>query len=333
MDTDLEFDDTFADETEVVEEEPEPPRQRSPLRIILLLLIIFVLLCVVCYAASGLLGGISNILPAQLQSVLPGVGDETPTPVPVVETETAGPVVTEELPPEATTEPAPTEELLPPGTVEVPATGEPVPTEEPVEPAPTTEPEPEAGPPVVVTPISCDENQPPVAKANGPYTGMMGKGQARVTFDATDSNDPDGKIIKYEWEFGDDSAPGEGEIVTHGYTEVGNYVAILTVTDNCNAIGQDTAEVMIVGPTPPSPNETPDPEPTTEPPSGDVTLGFCYLVQYGDTLSGIAWYYGISIQELAMVNGVSSDYFVIAGQGLFIPADEGAVSFCLACLD
>ena len=61
MDTDLEFDDTFADETEMVEEEPEPPRQRSPLRIVLLLLIILVLLCIVCYADSGVLGVISYI--------------------------------------------------------------------------------------------------------------------------------------------------------------------------------------------------------------------------------------------------------------------------------
>jgi LysM repeat protein len=42
-------------------------------------------------------------------------------------------------------------------------------------------------------------------------------------------------------------------------------------------------------------------------------------VQYGQTLSGIAWFYGVPLADLAQVNQVSMDYFVIAGQGLFIP--------------
>jgi LysM repeat protein len=243
--------------------------------------------------------------------------------------------------------------MAPPDTDEQPATPEPTeeavepteeptmePTEEPTEATPTTAPvpgptatptlappadtAPEAEPTIVVTAESCENNTPPVAKANGPYDAMMGKGQAFVVFNATGSDDPDGMIIKYQWEFGDGSAPGSGETVTHGYTNVGNYVAILTVTDDCNATGQDTAEVTIIGPTPPAPGDTPTPTPTPTgtPPPADVTLGFCYLVQYGDTLSGIARYYGIPLLDLAAVNGVSPDYFVITGQGLFIPMSE-----------
>ena len=48
-------------------------------------------------------------------------------------------------------------------------------------------------------------------------------------------------------------------------------------------------------------------------------MGFCYLVQHGNTLSGIAQYYGIPLQDLAAVNGVSTNYLVVAGEGLFIP--------------
>ncbi|MBN1220614.1 MAG: LysM peptidoglycan-binding domain-containing protein [Anaerolineae bacterium] len=369
MDADLDFLDDEAGMEE--EEDGQPPKRRSPLRIILLMLLVLVLLCVVCYAGTNLLGGtLAGILPAQVQSFLPGGGEQAPTVIPIVETEEPIPVTTEELPPVATGEPAPTEEP-PPVTEEAPIPGEPAPTEEPVPPTeelvppveetappteelvspteelappveetappteepgeltPTTEPVPgptstptREGGPIVVTPVSCDNNQPPVAKANGPYQAMMGKGQAWVTFNATGSEDPDGTIIKYEWEFGDGSTPGTGESVTHGYTNIGNYVAILTITDDCNAVGQDTAEVTIVGPTPPSPNHTPTPTPTGSPPPAETTLGFCYLVQYGDTLSGIAWYYGIPLYDLAAVNGVSPDYFVIAGQGLFIPMSE-----------
>ena len=49
------------------------------------------------------------------------------------------------------------------------------------------------------------------------------------------------------------------------------------------------------------------------------TLGFCYQVQRGDTLSGIADAFGVPLPDLAYVNGVSPHYYVIAGQGLFVP--------------
>jgi LysM repeat protein len=97
----------------------------------------------------------------------------------------------------------------------------------------------------------------------------------------------------------------------------------LTVVDNCDATGQDTAEVTISGPTPPPGTGTPNPTATAtgtaEPPPDNITLGYCYIVNYGDTLSGIAWYYGIPLQDLAYVNNVPLDYFVKLGEGLFIP--------------
>lgn len=354
MTANIDFDEPFEEETE----EEAPPKKRSPLRIVLLVLIILVLLCVVCYGASQLLGGaLANLIPAQLQGMLPAGVAEVPTLAPVIETETPTPATTEELPLPGTGELTPTQEPAPPATEEVPGptqpTQEPTPTveqplppteqpapttEQPVEATPTTAPvpgptstptvappgeaTPEVGPTVVITPTGCDNNVPPVAKANGPYTAMMGKGLAFVNFSAAGSTDPDGTITNYTWEFGDGSAPAVGENVTYGYKNTGNYVAILTVTDNCNATGQDTAEVTIVGPTPPAngtptpANSTPTPTPATPP---NETLGFCYLVQYGDTLTGIAWYYGISVTDLATVNGVSPDYYVLAGQGLFIP--------------
>jgi LysM repeat protein len=102
-------------------------------------------------------------------------------------------------------------------------------------------------------------------------------------------------------------------------------MAKLTVTDNCQAAAEATVEVTIVGPTPPA-NGTVTPVPPgtaePEPPSGEATLGFCHLVQYGQTLSGIAAFYGVPLPVLAEVNGVSTSYFVIAGQGLFIPVSQ-----------
>ena len=134
MDADLEFDDTFDDDDEI-ELDEEPPRRRSPLRIILLVLVVLVLLCLVCFLGSRLLGGMTNIvpvssLPSQVQSLL-GVEEEPPPPPPAIDTTTPELMPTEEIPPEETSEPAPTEEPPTPDTGELPATTEP--TEEPAE--------------------------------------------------------------------------------------------------------------------------------------------------------------------------------------------------------
>ncbi len=52
-----------------------------------------------------------------------------------------------------------------------------------------------------------------------------------VTFDASDSSDPNGKLVSYAWDFGDGQT-ASGERVTHIYTQGGTYQVRLTVTDN-----------------------------------------------------------------------------------------------------
>jgi LysM repeat protein len=162
---------------------------------------------------------------------------------------------------------------------------------------------------------------------------MMGKGEAFVIFDASGSADTDGSIEGYEWDFGDGNSATETEAsVTYGYKEDGTYTATLTVTDNCGDTDEVTVEVTIAGPTPPAdPNNnsgdsssgdqgstTPDPAPA--PVAG--TQGFCYQVQWGDTLYGIANRFGVFWPDLARVNNVDPGYYVIAGQGLFVPSEE-----------
>ena len=349
MTANFDFDDTPmeespGDEYEAAEDESEaeeaPARRRNPLRLILLVLVILVLLCLVCFLISRFIP-IPGITPQPTEP--PPV--ETPTPLPTDEGEippTEEPLPTDEsqLPPTETAapteEPGPTEEPVP--TEEPGPTEEPVPTEETVipptgqpgeEPTATTEPVPgptsTPAPTIILTvePAECDGNQAPMADPGGPYQAMMGKGQAIVNFDGSNSSDPDGAIESYTWDFGDDSAPGSGATVSHGYTRTGTFTAKLTVTDNCQATAEATVEVTIVGPTPPVDGTvTPTPPGTPEPPPGEATLGFCHLVQYGQTLSGIAAYYGLPLRILAEVNGVSMNYYVIAGQGLFIPVSQ-----------
>ncbi len=52
-----------------------------------------------------------------------------------------------------------------------------------------------------------------------------------IAFNASDSFDSDGYIVTYSWNFGDEGT-AEGEQVTHSYNTAGDYIVILTVTDD-----------------------------------------------------------------------------------------------------
>jgi len=56
--------------------------------------------------------------------------------------------------------------------------------------------------------------------------------EAELTFDASGSADPDGRITSYTWEFEDQYSEKYGETVTHTFSESGTYDVTLTVTDN-----------------------------------------------------------------------------------------------------
>ncbi len=359
-DSELDFDDAPMEENEKLDfddeegEEEEPSQRRSPLRTILLVLLVLVLLCVLCFLAG-------RFLPIPGIPGFPGE-PTAPPPVDTPTSELPTVVITEQPPEEPTPteegevpgpeEPTPTEEGEMPGPEEptpteegeMPGPEEPTPTGAPEEPTPTEEGQPPAtqepgeeptattepvpGPTSTPTPgepgqPNCDANIPPVADAGDTYEAMMGKGQAVVNFDGSGSMDPDGTIESYEWDFGDNSPPASGQMVSHPYGSTGSFEARLTVTDNCGATSEDTADVTIVGPTPPANGTTtPTPAPPPSNPPAGATLGFCHLVQRGQTLSGIAAAYGVPWPTLAEVNGVGPGYFVIAGQGLFIPTSE-----------
>jgi len=69
----------------------------------------------------------------------------------------------------------------------------------------------------------------PVAKFKA--TPKAGPSPLDVGFDASSSRDYDGIIASYMWDFGD-GASGSGETTAHRYSSEGNYLAVLSVTDN-----------------------------------------------------------------------------------------------------
>ncbi|MFQ6064779.1 MAG: PKD domain-containing protein [Candidatus Bathyarchaeia archaeon] len=92
-------------------------------------------------------------------------------------------------------------------------------------------------------------NTPPNAtfteSAETVYTGEI------ITFNASDSYDPDGNITSYFWDFGDNTTEfyvkgvnltdTTGVIVEHSYKDDGNYTVTLSVTDNDGATDNATA--------------------------------------------------------------------------------------------
>ncbi|HEC86515.1 MAG TPA: PKD domain-containing protein, partial [Thermoplasmatales archaeon] len=89
-------------------------------------------------------------------------------------------------------------------------------------------------------------NQPPVANAGDPYSGILG---VPAEFDASASHDPDGNITGYRWDFdGDGSWDTEWlktPIATHNYTSTGFYTIILEVKDNQGATDTDSTSAII----------------------------------------------------------------------------------------
>lgn len=69
----------------------------------------------------------------------------------------------------------------------------------------------------------------PIANANGPYSSP--DPNVAISFSSAGSNDPDGTIVSYFWEFGDGATSAQAN-PSHMYAAVGTYTVGLTVTDN-----------------------------------------------------------------------------------------------------
>ncbi len=66
-----------------------------------------------------------------------------------------------------------------------------------------------------------------------------------VTFDATDSTDEDGTIVKYSWEFGDGTPLASGVTATHTFTAPGTYTVTLWVTDDSGLVSSLPLQIEV----------------------------------------------------------------------------------------
>lgn len=71
-------------------------------------------------------------------------------------------------------------------------------------------------------------NQPPVAKINGPYSGLAGQ---PIQFSSAGTSDPENDPLSYYWNFGDGSAIETNANPSHTYTALADYTVSLFVND------------------------------------------------------------------------------------------------------
>ena len=68
-----------------------------------------------------------------------------------------------------------------------------------------------------------------------------------ITFDASASDDPDGVIVKWVWDFGDENT-GTGEKPSHRYALAGDYTVKLKVVDDHGISSSNTTTLTVVAP-------------------------------------------------------------------------------------
>lgn len=85
------------------------------------------------------------------------------------------------------------------------------------------------------------ENNLPTARISAPTQSNVSD---VVSFDGSQSDDIDGSIASYAWDFGD-LATGDGETAQHIFNAGGTFTVTLTVTDNLGGVGVATVDIIV----------------------------------------------------------------------------------------
>ena len=89
-----------------------------------------------------------------------------------------------------------------------------------------------------------DSGEKPIANAS--KSQNVGFIEEIISFDGTESDDIDGIIVNYTWDFNDNGTIGYGKKTTHIFSIPGTYNVVLTVEDNSGKTDKDTIIVTIV---------------------------------------------------------------------------------------
>ncbi len=78
---------------------------------------------------------------------------------------------------------------------------------------------------------------------------MEGDAPLTVNFDASESRSPAGKIVKYEWDFGDNTLREKTVTATHTFKKPGTYKVNLALTDDKSNQGSSSVDIIVKGKT------------------------------------------------------------------------------------
>ena len=76
------------------------------------------------------------------------------------------------------------------------------------------------------------------------YTYENPETSLNVTFNASESYDPDGSIVNYSWSFGDGTT-GAGMVIKHQFITAGYHDTVLTVTDDKGEKNHTSKEIIV----------------------------------------------------------------------------------------
>lgn len=153
---------------------------------------------------------------------------------------------------------------------------------------PETRPEPDAdtGPDEPEAPP-----EPPIAVAGDDISAAAGR---PITLDGTESSDPDGTIVRWQWDMGN-GVSLQGPTVSYTYPDEGVFVVTLTVTDDDGLTATDTLTVDLV-----VPNEAPTAV-IRRLFDGEVVMGQRYQFDGSDSHDDIAvtrWVWDVGVDEV-----------------------------------
>jgi len=143
------------------------------------------------------------------------------------------------------------------------------------------------------------------------YSPLHPKAFESVTFDASESYDPDGFIYSYTWDFGDGNITTVSiSIITHHFSAPRNYDVNLTIKDNACYLGltNSTVETICVSPLPTPPVAafawTP-----TRPQAGELVLFDASDSTPNDgAIVSYAWDFGDGVTQVDSKSNVSHVY-------------------------
>ena len=157
--------------------------------------------------------------------------------------------------------------------------------------------------------INVSQNLPPTAVATADVT--QGYIPLTVNFDGSQSMDPEGATLQFNWEFGDGAMSSEVSPI-HVYTSAGNYNAVLSVTDNLGNTAQAIVRISVLSINQPPVISNLSVSPVSGVAPLTVTLSIAAMDADNDALT-ISWDLG----DGTIINNVTSFSHVYLSAGIY----------------